>query len=129
MEEKRNLKKFILIGIIFLIIAGAIGIGISQFIKGPVKKEVKKEREILYYRNPMNPAIRSDRPMKDEMGMDYIPVYEGEEMPSEEPGVFRIPIERVQKIGVTSETVDYRPLKKTILVRAVRIYGEGLCKT
>ena len=28
----------------------------------------------LFYRNPMNPAITSPTFMKDEMGMDYIPV-------------------------------------------------------
>ncbi len=33
-------------------------------------------RKILYYRNPMNPTITSDHPMKDEMGMDYVPIYE-----------------------------------------------------
>ena len=33
------------------------------------------ERKVLYYRNPMNPAITSPVPAKDEMGMDYIPVY------------------------------------------------------
>jgi len=30
---------------------------------------------LLFYRNPMNPAITSPVPAKDEMGMDYIPVY------------------------------------------------------
>ena len=38
-------------------------------------KETAKERKILFYRNPMNPGITSDVPTKDEMGMDYIPVY------------------------------------------------------
>ncbi|RYU57184.1 efflux RND transporter periplasmic adaptor subunit [Methylolobus aquaticus] len=33
------------------------------------------ERKPLYYRHPMNPAVTSDRTMKDEMGMDYLPVY------------------------------------------------------
>ena len=32
--------------------------------------------KLLFYRNPMNPAITSPAPAKDEMGMDYIPVYE-----------------------------------------------------
>jgi RND family efflux transporter MFP subunit len=36
------------------------------------------ERRVLYYRHPMNPAIRSDAPAKDDMGMDYVPVYEDE---------------------------------------------------
>lgn len=31
--------------------------------------------KLLFYRNPMNPAITSPTPAKDEMGMDYIPVY------------------------------------------------------
>ena len=33
------------------------------------------EREILFYRNPMDPTITSSTPAKDEMGMDYVPVY------------------------------------------------------
>jgi membrane fusion protein, copper/silver efflux system len=36
------------------------------------------ERKALFYRNPMNPSVTSPVPMKDEMGMDYIPVYEGQ---------------------------------------------------
>lgn len=34
------------------------------------------EKKILFYRNPMNPEITSKVPAKDEMGMDYVPVYE-----------------------------------------------------
>lgn len=33
------------------------------------------EPKILYYRNPMNAAVTSPVPAKDNMGMDYIPVY------------------------------------------------------
>jgi Cu(I)/Ag(I) efflux system membrane fusion protein len=36
------------------------------------------EKKILYYRHPHKPDVRSDKPMKDEMGMDFIPVYENE---------------------------------------------------
>ena len=32
-------------------------------------------RKPLYYRNPMNPGVTSSVPAKDEMGMDYVPVY------------------------------------------------------
>ncbi|MDP2361412.1 MAG: efflux RND transporter periplasmic adaptor subunit [bacterium] len=32
-------------------------------------------RRLLYYRNPMNPQVTSATPAKDEMGMDYVPVY------------------------------------------------------
>jgi len=34
------------------------------------------ERKVLYYRHPMNPSVTSPVPAKDEMGMDYVPVYE-----------------------------------------------------
>ncbi|CUB00775.1 MULTISPECIES: efflux RND transporter periplasmic adaptor subunit [Thiomonas] len=32
-------------------------------------------RQVLYWANPMNAAIHADHPMKDNMGMDYVPVY------------------------------------------------------
>src|SRR5215203_2741811 len=35
------------------------------------------ERKILFYRHPMNPSVTSPVPAKDEMGMDYVPVYAG----------------------------------------------------
>jgi len=36
------------------------------------------EKKLLFYRNPMDPTITSPVPAKDWMGMDYIPVYEGD---------------------------------------------------
>lgn len=46
-----------------------------------VKVEIEEddsggERKLLYYRHPHNPSITSDKPMKDEMGMDFIPIYD-----------------------------------------------------
>ncbi len=64
---------------------------------------------IVFYRNPMNPSITSQVPMKDEMGMDYIPVYEGElkgEGPSvEDHAAVTIDPERQQLIGLTTAKV------------------------
>ena len=37
------------------------------------------ERRVIYYRNPMGLPDVSKAPKKDSMGMDYIPVYEGED--------------------------------------------------
>jgi len=39
------------------------------------KSKPSGERKLLFYRNPMNPSITSPTPAKDEMGMDYVPVY------------------------------------------------------
>ena len=41
----------------------------------------KKVRKVLYYRNPMGLPDTSPTPKKDPMGMDYIPVYEGDQEP------------------------------------------------
>ena len=45
-------------------------------------------KEVLFYRNPMNPAITSPAPAKDEMGMDYIPVYAEADKPMEKKVLF-----------------------------------------
>ncbi len=43
-----------------------------------------KPKKILFYRHPMRPDVSSPVPAKDDMGMDYIPVYE-EETASQDP--------------------------------------------
>ena len=74
--------------VLALILAGIIIIGLGVLNKeyivdliGLQKGErplgvEKTERKVLFYRNPMNPTVTSPEPKKDEMGMDYIPVYE-----------------------------------------------------
>ena len=47
-------------------------------VKEDVGRQTEKssgEKEILFYRNPMDPGITSPVPRKDDMGMDYVPVY------------------------------------------------------
>ena len=60
---------------------GSVNCPICNMKLVPVYKETKtkgvsKEKKILFFRNPMNPNITSKEPTKDEMGMDYVPVYE-----------------------------------------------------
>lgn len=47
--------------------------------KTPEKPEKPGARKVLYYRNPMGLPDTSPVPKKDGMGMDYLPVYDGEE--------------------------------------------------
>jgi RND family efflux transporter MFP subunit len=75
----------------------------------------KKERKLLYYRNPMGLPDTSPVPKKDPMGMDYIPVYEGEE--DGEPASasqIKISPEKVQKLGVKTETAQLRTLDRVV---------------
>lgn len=76
----------------------------------------KKERKLLYYRNPMGLPDTSPVPKKDPMGMDYIPVYDGEDDEPAAANQVRISTEKVQKLGVRTEAAQMRALDK--LVRA-----------
>lgn len=79
---------------------------------------VKKWRRFLYYRNPMNPEVTSPVPMKDSMGMDYVPVYEEGKEESAGPTVMINP-EKQQLIGVKTEAV-----KKMKLAKVIRAPGQ-----
>lgn len=68
-------------------------------------------RRILYYRNAMGLADTSPVPKKDAMGMDYIPVYAGEE--SSGPTV-HISSAKVQRLGVRTERAEPRALTQTL---------------
>lgn len=75
----------------------------------------KKERKLLFYRNPMGLPDTSPTPKKDPMGMEYIAVYEGET--DDEPGAanqIRISTEKVQKLGVRTEAAQLRVLDKVV---------------
>ncbi|MFA6311227.1 MAG: efflux RND transporter periplasmic adaptor subunit [Sterolibacterium sp.] len=78
----------------------------------------KKDRKLLYYRNPMGLPDTSPTPKKDPMGMDYIAVYEGEEDGGESPpgsaNQIRISTEKVQKLGVRTEAASLRTLDKIV---------------
>ena len=63
------------------------------------------ERKIKHWRAPMDPTYISDKPGKSPMGMDLIPVYEGEEEEAP-PGTVRIDPVFVQNIGVQSTPVE-----------------------
>jgi Cu(I)/Ag(I) efflux system membrane fusion protein len=72
------------------------------------------ERKILYYRNPMGLPDTSLVPKRDTMGMDYIPVFADEQ---EDTGTVKVSLDKIQRIGVKTETVEARPIVHT--VRAV----------
>jgi membrane fusion protein, copper/silver efflux system len=73
-------------------------------------------RKILYYRNPMGLPDTSPVPKKDWMGMDYIPVYEGEKQ--DDSKTVKVSLDKVQRTGVRTEAVEPR-----VIVRPVRAVG------
>jgi Cu(I)/Ag(I) efflux system membrane fusion protein len=77
----------------------------------------------------MRPDVTSPTPAKDEMGMDYVPVYE-EELRGEGgiPGhaAFSLSAERQQLIGVRTGTVERRSLAVEIRTVGKVAYDPGL---
>jgi len=73
------------------------------------------ERKVLFYRNPMNPSVTSPEPMKDAMGMDYVPVYADEVQSAASAGpVVSIDPAVVQNMGVLTEKVLRRDLARSV---------------
>jgi len=68
----------VLVLVLGLVAGGAAGYFIAKHSGPPIETGStagEAGEKPLFYRNPMNPAITSPVPAKDEMGMDYIPVY------------------------------------------------------
>ncbi len=79
----------------------------------PLPKEAG--RKLLYYRNPMGLRDTAPAPKKDAMGMDYIPVYAGED---EDSVIIKLTPGKLQRTGVRSETVSNH-----LILRQVRVPG------
>jgi len=93
-------KSKLVIGILML----AIGVGVGYQLSSNNMEQGnvgEQGREILFYRNSMNPEVTSPVPAKDNMGMDYVPVYaDGEQ--SDVAGIVKIDRVVVQNIGRTA---------------------------
>ena len=86
--------------------AGAVNSGVASD---------KAEKKLLYYRNPMGLPDTSPTPKKDPMGMDYVAVYAGGA--DEEPSAanqLKISTEKIQKLGVRTETAQLRSLDRSV---------------
>jgi RND family efflux transporter MFP subunit len=99
-----------------LVAAGSYWYGKSSTESRVPSAESNAERKLLYYRNPMGLPDTSPVPKKDSMGMDYIPVYAGEEAEDEEG--FSVSAAKVQKLGVQSEAATMRELDRSLRLNA-----------
>ena len=68
-------------------------------------------KKIKFYRNPMGLPDTSPVPKKDGMGMDYIPVYEGEDS---DDGSVKVSPGKIQRTGVQTVTVGRHAITRTI---------------
>jgi membrane fusion protein, copper/silver efflux system len=84
-------------------------------ISAPAAERRSKGRKVAFYRNPMNPSITSPVPAKDEMGMDYVPVYEDEaEEAAGQGATVTIDPSVAQNMNVQVQRVERRDLRREI---------------
>lgn len=126
----RGLKVLLLCTVV--IAAAAAGLALERyFFKGddPLGRLMagrdlgnETDRKILYWVAPMDPNYRRDGPGKSPMGMDLIPVYEGDE--PEEPGLVRVDPAAAEAIGVRYATVRRETLTPEIRTFGRVVYDE-----
>ena len=68
-------------------------------------------KRLKYYRNPMGLPDTSPTPKKDSMGMDYLPVYEGEQ---DDDSSVKVSAGKLQKAGVQTELAERRTLNTVV---------------
>ena len=112
-----------IIGIGLLALGVALGAGVVWWLRTPASAPVThpaaapasipKQRHILYWAAPMNPKIHSDHPMKDSMGMPYIPVYASSPNAKKESGLSIDP-RLAQNLGVRLVAVQHRQMGHAI---------------
>jgi membrane fusion protein, copper/silver efflux system len=109
--------------ILYLLVVAALFVTITA---GSLSRAGEPEgaKNPLFYRNPMNPAITSPVPAKDEMGMDYIPVYADGGNASGPAGTVKIDPVLVQKMGVRTGMAMERTMSRVISTPARVAFNE-----
>ena len=87
-----------------------------------IENQKQEERKIKYWVAPMDPNFISDRPGKSPMGMDLVPVYEGESGSSESMIIIDPTV--VQNMGVMTVPVEIRGISKEIRTIGLVDYDE-----
>ena len=111
-------KQIVLTAIFALFIGGGAGYWASlQANKGTgagVEAETVAKDKPLFYRHPMNPEITSPVPAKDDMNMDYIPVYADGAAADGPAGTVKIDAVVTQNIGVRTTLAQQKTLTRNI---------------
>jgi membrane fusion protein, copper/silver efflux system len=110
-------------GILLLALGGHERSGRAEAPTAPTHSAAEK-RKILYWKSPMDPAFIAKGPGKDPMGMDLVPVYEGEQ-PQGAPGMVKIDPVTIQNIGVKTTLIERRRLTHDIRTVGRVAYDES----
>ena len=88
-----------------------------------IDPKARGERKILFYRNPMDPMVTSPTPAKDQMGMDYVPVYEDEAVPPKGGAIEGLATVRAGEDVIRRSGVQTAPAVRATAGRTIRTVG------
>ncbi len=110
-----------------LMLSAALALFVAGVLAGPrllellyretavaTEPDARTERKPIKYRHPMNPTIFSDAPAKDDMGMDYIPVYADDGGSGDDADLVKISPTLVNNLGVRTAPVERGELARRI---------------
>ncbi|PIV34768.1 MAG: efflux transporter periplasmic adaptor subunit [Lysobacterales bacterium CG02_land_8_20_14_3_00_62_12] len=108
-------KTILVVGLTLLIGIGA-GFGFSRWLAPAASTQSDGgERKPLYYRHPMNPEVTSKVPAKDNMDMDYVPVYADEAAAGGGvAGSVRVDPATVQSFGVRTAAAKLQTMTRDV---------------
>jgi len=107
------MKNTIVVALVLLVGVGIgvlLGRGSSSSVSGT--EAGVPERSVLYWKAPMDPNYRSDKPGKSPMGMDLVPVYAGDG--NDDESVVSISPQVINNLGIRTEQAQYGILSRRI---------------
>jgi len=108
--------KIYLIALLGVLAGLGAGILVGRLERPPVTQT--GAAKILYWWDPMMPDYRSDKPGKSPMGMDLVPVYEGQQPAAGTEPAVTISSAVVQNLGIRTAKVE-----RTDLMPRIETYG------
>lgn len=95
----------------YLAVRSSEDVSFEEAPPGAMAAKAGEPGRIRFYRNPMGLPDTSPTPKKDSMGMDYLPVYEGEQ---DDDSSIKVSAGKIQKAGVQTEAAELRTLNTMV---------------
>ena len=111
--------RYVALSILALGAGFAGGIAVERFYFAAPSGEGDSGPKVLYWVAPMDANFRKDGPGKSPMGMDLVPVYEGDE-PSGDPSEVTLSPREVNAIGVRTAVARVEPVAPFIESRLLK---------
>jgi len=107
------MKKKILI---LIVVVGVFGLVLGYFLALATTRDGEQVQvtEPLYWVSPMDPTYRRDGPGVSPMGMELVPVYEGDQSAGMGPGVVSVSSVVENNLGVRTGLVEMGPFESAI---------------